>query len=472
MKAFFLALVSGVLSGAAAASTAGNITALFEPSLSPGAAIYYKTDPNWTNEVTQRWTFYEAPVYYAAIKPATVTDVQAIIKIAVKNKINFMTTGAGHSNTVSAQGLDGVQIDMSGFNTTVYDATSKTVTIGGGGCVGMVGATLGGGVGRLQGLHGLIIDALLSVEIVTPNGQLITASKSQNAELFWGLRGAGMNFGIIVSATYETYPATNGGKFTNADFIFRASSNASHWAILQSFNRNMPAALSFTMNIGFNATFNEPLILMNAIYAGPQAEAEKILAPFINNNPIQSNISMIPYTSVNSAPLFGKGDSPICQGTGADNLPLNNYALGLKQIDSDTFTNWFADVADFYHANPGLQTISLTIQRLATQAVLAVPDISTAYGHREIIAHLIFINGYNVANATLTATLTTYMKQTIDAFQATSGFAEKSMYVNYAHGDEGAAAWYSSRKLPFLMALKEKWDPQRLFSWTNPIPEY
>lgn len=120
----------------------------------------------------------------------------------------------------------------------------------------MVGATLGGGVGRLQGLHGLILDALLSVEIVTANGDIITASNSRNAGLFWGLRGAGMNFGIVISATYQTYPATNGGQFTNADFLFAASSNASHWKILESFNNNMPAALSFTMNIHFNPASN------------------------------------------------------------------------------------------------------------------------------------------------------------------------------------------------------------------------
>jgi hypothetical protein len=127
---------------------------------------------------------------------------------------------------------------------------------------------------------------------------------------------------------------------------------------------------------------------MNAVYAGPQSEAEKILAPFINNNPIRSNISTVPYANVNSAALFGQGDPPLCQGTGADNLPLNNYALGLKQINSDTFTTWFSTVAAFYQANPALQRVSLTLQRLATQAVLAVPDNDTAYGHREISTHL------------------------------------------------------------------------------------
>lgn len=69
----------------------------------------------------------------------------------------------------------------------------------------MVGATLGAGVGRYQGLHGLIIDSLISVRMVTAEGDIISVSAHEHADLFWGLRGAGMNFGIILSAKYQVY---------------------------------------------------------------------------------------------------------------------------------------------------------------------------------------------------------------------------------------------------------------------------
>jgi fumiquinazoline A oxidase len=55
-------------------------------------------------------------------------------------------------------------------------------------------------------------------------------------------------------------------------------------------------------------------------------------------------------------------------------------------------------------------------------------------------------------------------------FQETSGFDELSVYLNFAHGDEGVNAWYSARKMPRLSALKRLWDPEQLFSWNFPIP--
>lgn len=62
------------------------------------------------------------------------------------------------------------------------------------------------------------------------------------------------------------------------------------------------------------------------------------------------------------------------------------------------------------------------------------------------------------------------MQQSRQNFAATSGYDSLSTYVNYAHGDEGPAAWYSTRKLTKLMSLKKQWDPKNLFSWYNAIP--
>ena len=112
----------------------------------------------------------------------------------------------------------------------------------------MVGATLGAGVGRYQGLHGLIIDALLSVRIVTAAGDLITASSTENSDLFWAIRGAGANYGIITHATYKIADLTNRGQVLNADMRFPASKNESYWNLLKSFESSLPAPASlFTL---------------------------------------------------------------------------------------------------------------------------------------------------------------------------------------------------------------------------------
>lgn len=73
---------------------------------------------------------------------------------------------------------------------------------------GIAGLTLGGGLGWLMGNHGLACDNLISVDVVTANGQFLTASDTRNKDLFWGLRGGGGNFGI---ATSFEFPASPGG---------------------------------------------------------------------------------------------------------------------------------------------------------------------------------------------------------------------------------------------------------------------
>ena len=118
----------------------------------------------------------------------------------------------------------------------------------------MVGATIGAGVGPLQGLHGLMIDALESVHLVTASGNLITVSNTENSDLFWALRGAGANFGIITSANYTIHNATNGGQVLNADFLYPASANRSVFEVLASFDESIPAPLGLTVEMSYNQT--------------------------------------------------------------------------------------------------------------------------------------------------------------------------------------------------------------------------
>ena len=82
---------------------------------------------------------------------------------------------------------------------------------------------LGGGLGRLQGLHGLTSDALRSVRLALWNGTIIEASATQHPDLFWGIRGSGQNYGIVFESTYEIWPATHGGIHYSADMTFAKS---------------------------------------------------------------------------------------------------------------------------------------------------------------------------------------------------------------------------------------------------------
>lgn len=121
----------------------------------------------------------------------------------------------------------------------------------------MIGVTGGGGIGRFQGVNGLMIDSLLSVRLVTANGKILDVSEDSNPDLFWALRGATPNFGIITSATYRLHEPTNGGQIFSADFILPASANASYFDILQGLEGTIPAELSAITILGYNTTIDE-----------------------------------------------------------------------------------------------------------------------------------------------------------------------------------------------------------------------
>lgn len=123
--------------------------------------------------------------------------------------------------------------------------------------MGVLGLTLGGGIGTLQGHRGLTVDSLVSVKLVTSKGQLVTASKTENSELFWGIRGAGYNFGIVTEATYKVFDATNGGQVMNGDFKFPASANRSVFEVFRAFDTTLPAKLAFSTIISFDKDVNE-----------------------------------------------------------------------------------------------------------------------------------------------------------------------------------------------------------------------
>ena len=123
--------------------------------------------------------------------------------------------------------------------------------------MGIIGATLGGGVSSLEGLHGLLIDTLVSVRLVTAAGNAITVSKTQNPDLFWALRGAGANFGVVTSATYNVFDATNGGQVTSANFEYFGAANQSIFGILKTLDEGLPANLAINVAVQYSPQYNQ-----------------------------------------------------------------------------------------------------------------------------------------------------------------------------------------------------------------------
>lgn len=121
----------------------------------------------------------------------------------------------------------------------------------------MIGATLGATVGPYQGLVGLAIDYLLSVRLITAAGNIVTASETEHPGLFWAVRGAGANFGIITSAVFKVTDAPNKGKLVSADFNFPPSANVSLFNLIQSMDKTYPKEMGFNFYGGYNHTTNQ-----------------------------------------------------------------------------------------------------------------------------------------------------------------------------------------------------------------------
>lgn len=280
--------------------------------------------------------------------------------------------------------------------------------IGSSSCVRMVGATIGGGVSRLDGLHGMLVDSLLRVKLVTADGKVTRASNVENPDLFWALRGAGSNFGTILEATYRIYDET--APLTLADFVFAPNASQSILQYFQSFGNNLPAKLSFIFYTTYSSDLGgvsfpysdlfSPLgprradrphakqscIIVNAVYAGPQEEGKECIRPLLDSTPIRSNLTLVTWSKVNSASFFGleTPDAP-CPTNSIHNV----YGGAVKQSDISTFQTFYENLDQLLSSKPEeLRGTSYSIKFYSKQAVQAIPIASSAYPWRYIAAHL------------------------------------------------------------------------------------
>jgi len=240
------------------------------------------------------------------VRPTTADDVATAVRFARERDLVLAVRCGGHSIPGLSTCDDGALIDLSRMRGARVDPQARTARVGGGALLaelddaaqehglvcpvgvvshtGVAGLTLGGGMGRLQRRFGLTIDNLLAVELVTAGGRLVRASEDENPELFWGMRGAGANFGIVTAFEFGLHPLD--GPVTHGVVmhpIERAGTLAEHFRELVLTGPDTAWA-SFGIGLALPAEdyppelAGRPIAYVAVLHSGSPAEAERDLS--------------------------------------------------------------------------------------------------------------------------------------------------------------------------------------------------
>ena len=310
---------------------------------------------------------------------------------------------------------------------------------------GIAGLTLGGGWGYLARQHGLSCDNLISLDMVTADGRFLTASALENADLFWGLRGGGGNFGAVTSFEYQLHPVGPVLAGLVAYPIQRAR------AVLELFREvtgTAPDELAFDVVV-ITLPDGTPIVGMNMCYKGPIAEGEKVVRPLRSaGSPVMDTVGPMPYTE-------------------AQQLIDCFYAFGLQSCWKSSFLKVISDGAIdtivAHCAHRPTPICHAVVEHQLGGAVKRADGEATAFAHRDV--EYSFLSAGVCADP---ADAETSVRWARDFWAAMQPYSTGGVYVNYLgqEADEGRGrikAAYGPKKYARLVALKNKYDPDNLF---------
>src|SRR5215211_4103252 len=267
--------------------------------LRPGDAGYEEARLIWNGVIDKR------PALIA--RCAGVGDVIDSVNFAGENDLLVAVRGGGHNVAGNAACDGGLVIDLSAMKGIRVDPERRTVRTEGGATLGdldretqvfglatplgvvsktgIAGLTLGGGIGWLRRKYGLSSDNLVSVAVVTAHGRFLTASESENEDLFWGIRGGGGNFGVVTSLEYRLYPV---GPEVMFCFVLYPGDRAKE--VLRFGEEYMAEAPEEVSPVGVLGRVppvelfpehwhGEPFMAFLAMYVGDAEEGERVLRP-------------------------------------------------------------------------------------------------------------------------------------------------------------------------------------------------
>jgi FAD/FMN-containing dehydrogenase len=407
-------------------------------------------------------------------RPALITrcsgaaDVIACVNFAREQDALVSVRGGGHSVAGKSVCDGGLMIDLSAMKGIRVNPAKKTVraepgltlgefdretqafglatTMGTISKTGISGLTLGAGWGHLHGKYGLALDNLISLDVVTADGRLLTASATDNPDLFWGLRGSGGNLGIVTSLEYQLHdvgPVFAGGVLYPSSFTKQALRFFRDWA---------PTIPDELVTQVVSLTFPDlgRVFAIAGAYHGDLKKAEEVLQPLRSfGKPLLDIFQPMPYVQLQSMfdPFFPPGRMVYVK---------SNF---FKTLDAEA-----GEVMDEFLATcPSPHTFAGSEHWHGELARVSAND--TAFPHRDNPFNLIIWSQWEGAENS-----EKNIRWTREFWNAMKPFLIESSYGNYLsdEGEESARASYGTN-YDRLVALKNKYDPTNLFRMNHNI---
>lgn len=408
-------------------------------------------------------------------------DVVDAVNFAREHDLLVSIKGGGHNVTGNAVNDDGIVIDLSQMRGVHVDRSTGRVRVQGGATLGdldretqlfglavpagvvsttgVAGLTLHGGAGHLRRKHGLTIDNLLSVDIVTADGELRRASATENEDLFWAVRGAGSNFGVVTSFEFQAHPV---GPMVMVGAVFYPFEDVHTllpaWRDYVSSAPNELSSILLCWSVPPHEPFPEehhgkPVVVIAGAYAGPVEEGESIVQPLRElGEPLVDVSGPWPWLGLQSGfdALYPKGGFYYWK---------SRALAGLSDAAIE-------DIADFAGRRPSPLTDIVVWHNGG--AMSDIGETETAYGGRDA-GFLVTVEA-SWDDAGLTDEAIAWARACWDAMgrHSTGG-----MYLNFAGlGEEKEVLVKAGYGVNYerLIELKAKYDPTNLFRMNLNIP--
>ncbi len=401
-------------------------------------------------------------------------DVVTAVRFAREHDLEIAIRGGGHNVAGTAVCDDGIVIDLSAMRGVRVDPANRRAWVQGGALwgdvdhetqahglattggivshTGVAGLTLGGGLGWLMRKHGLTIDNLLAVDIVTADGELLRVSEDEHPDLFWALRGGGGNFGVVTSFEFRLHPV--GPTVLAGPILWDATDAGEVLRFYRDFIRDTPHQLGTVVRFGAAPPLQvipkelhwRPVLMRGTCFAGPIKDGERVLRPLRTcRTPLLDLVGPAPYAGFQSAL-----DSTVVHGW--NYYWKSTYLPELRQDLIGVLTEHA-----FSCSSPRSYAAMFHLKGTVSQ----VAEGATAFGSRQA-SHAITLDAVWRPGEDFGDRDTAWARQ---FFAALSRFRE-GVYVNFLGGDEDPGRIreaYGDSVYDRLVDVKTTYDPENVF---------